>query len=160
MLLLGVSGYWLFGRGVIAGLVKGRPARIAVMGFKNATGVPMLTSQTELGLADLIASRLRNEPKLQVLDADAVARAANALKLIPAEASPDDQLRLAKAIGADLILSGEVDRQGTHDHLTYALRDTRGRVRASGGRTRSSFPKPCSTRSPWPKPPPTPSARP
>lgn len=132
VLLLGLSTYWLFGRGVIAGLVKGRPARIAVMGFKNATGVPMLTSQTELGLADLVSSRLRNEPKLQVLDSDAVARAANALKLNPAEASPDDQLRLAKAMGADLVLSGEVDRQGTHDHLTYALRDTRGRVRARG----------------------------
>lgn len=132
VILLGASGYWLFGRGVIAGLVKGRPARLAVMGFKNATGIPMLTSQTELGLADLVASRLRNEPKLQVIGADTLVQAAQALRITPAEASPDDQLRLAKAVGADLLLTGEVERRGGKDHLAFALLDTKGRARAQG----------------------------
>ncbi len=131
-LLLGGTGLWLYSRGVIAGLVKGRPARLAVMGFKNNTGVPMLNAQTELGLADLVGSRLRTEPKLEVLSADAIAQAAHALKLDPANAAPDDQLRLAKALGADLILSGVVDRKGGKDRLAFLLRDAKGRDRTHG----------------------------
>ncbi|HXC17658.1 MAG TPA: protein kinase [Holophagaceae bacterium] len=130
--LLILGGYSLFGRGVLAGLVKGRPARVAVMGFRNSTGVPLLTAQTELGLADLIASRLRTEERLQLLGADTVAQAARALKLDPPGASPEDQLRLAKALGADLVLSGEVDRHDGQDRLRYTLRDLRGRTRAQG----------------------------
>ncbi len=131
-LLIGGTSLWLYGRGVIAGLVKGRPARVAVMGFKNATGVPMLNAQTELGLADLVASRLRAEPKLEVLSAEAIAQAARALKVDPANAAPDDQLRLAKALGADLILSGAVDRKDGKDRLAFVLRDGKGRERTHG----------------------------
>lgn len=131
-LLIGGTGLWLYSRGVIAGLVKGRPARLAVMGFKNNTGVPMLNAQTELGLADLVGSRLRTEPKLEVLSADAIAQAAHALKLDPANAAPDDQLRLAKALGADLLLSGVVDRKDGKDRLAFLLRDAKGRDRTHG----------------------------
>ncbi|MBS0476310.1 MAG: tetratricopeptide repeat protein, partial [Proteobacteria bacterium] len=132
VLFMGGTSLWLYGRGVIAGLVKGRPARVAVMGFRNATGVPMLNAQTKLGLADLVASRLRAEPKLEVLSAEAVAQAARALKLDPANAAPDDQLRLAKALGADLILSGAVDRKDGKDRLAFVLRDAKGRQRTQG----------------------------
>jgi tetratricopeptide (TPR) repeat protein len=130
--LLVLSGYWLFGRGVLAGLVKGRPARVAVMGFRNGTGQPILTAQTELGLASLVAASLRHSPKLQVLDSDALAQAALALKLSPATATPEDQRRLAKALGADLVLSGEVTRRDGKDQLSYMLLDTNGRTRAEG----------------------------
>ncbi|MBS1767818.1 MAG: tetratricopeptide repeat protein [Acidobacteria bacterium] len=132
VVLVGGTGLWLYSRGVIAGLVKGRPARLAVMGFKNGTGVPMLEAQTRLGLADLIASRLRTEQKLQIIGSDALLQAARALKLDPATATPEDQLRLAKALGADLIVSGEVDRLDGKDRLRYALRDRKGRIRAQG----------------------------
>ncbi|HTL97882.1 MAG TPA: tetratricopeptide repeat protein, partial [Holophagaceae bacterium] len=132
VVLLVLGGYWLFGRGVLAGLVKGRPARVAVMGFKNATGQASLTAQTELGLADLVASALRRSPKLQVLDSDALFQAARVLKLNPAEASPADQKRLAKALGADLLLAGEVRRGGGQDRLHYTLSDLSGRSRSEG----------------------------
>ncbi len=132
VILLALSGYWLFGRGALAGLVKGRPARVAVMGFKNGTGQPMLKAQTELGLADLVAASLRHSPELQVLDSDALAQAALALKVSPAEASPGDRRRLAKALGADLLLEGEVTRQGGEDQLSYTLEDISGRTRAEG----------------------------
>lgn len=132
VVLLGVGGYWLLGRGVLAGLVKGRPARVAVMGFRNGTGQTTLTAQAELGLADLVAASLRHSPKLQILDSDALAQAARALKLNPAEASPADQQRLAKAIGADLLLTGEVTRSDGEDRLDYRLSDTSGKVRSQG----------------------------
>jgi tetratricopeptide (TPR) repeat protein len=131
-LLVGGTGLWLYSRGAIAGLVKGRPARVAVLGFRNATGVPLLNAQAELGLPDLVASRLRAEPKLEVLSADAIAQAASALKLDPATASPGDQLRLAKALGADLLVSGEVRRRQGNDRLAFRLTDAKGRPRAQG----------------------------
>ncbi|HET8714523.1 MAG TPA: serine/threonine-protein kinase [Holophagaceae bacterium] len=130
--VLTFGGYWLFGRGVLAGLVKGRPARVAVMGFRNDTGLSMLNAQTELGLADLLGSRLRSEPTLELLDPDQLSRAAAALRINPAEASPADQQRLARAVGADLVLTGSVDRQQGNDRLSYRLLDASGRVRASG----------------------------
>ena len=132
VLLIGGAGLWLYSRGVIAGLVKGRPARVAVLGFKNTTGVPLLNAQTELGLADLVASRLRTVSKLQVLDGDAVAQAAAALKLSPAESSLPDQLRLSRILGADLLLTGEMRREEGFDRLRYELIDMNGRVRSVG----------------------------
>ncbi|HEU4950706.1 MAG TPA: tetratricopeptide repeat-containing serine/threonine-protein kinase, partial [Holophagaceae bacterium] len=130
--VLGLGGYWLFGRGVIAGLVKGRPARVAVMGFRNDTGQPMLNAQTELGLADLMAATLRHSPRLQVIDSDSLAQAGRALKINPAEAAPAEQLRLAKALGADLLLTGAVSRHGVLDRLDYHLTDRSGRARTEG----------------------------
>ncbi|HET8900975.1 MAG TPA: protein kinase [Holophagaceae bacterium] len=132
VLVLLLGGYWLFGRGVLAGVVKGRAARVAVMGFRNATGEPALTAQTELGLADLVAGGLRETPKLRVLDADALAQTARTLKLDAAQAPPAGQLRLARAMGADLVLSGEVLRGEGQDEVHFLLRDATGRILSEG----------------------------
>src|SRR5690242_7026132 len=121
-----LGSYWLFGRGVLAGVVKGRAARVAVMGFRNGTGEPALTAQTELGLADLVAGGLRETPKLRVLDADTLAQTARVLKLETAQAAPGDQLRLARAMGADLVLSGDVRRGEGMDEIHFLLRDAAG----------------------------------
>ncbi|HET6331480.1 MAG TPA: protein kinase [Holophagaceae bacterium] len=127
-----LGGYWIFGRGVLAGVVKGRAARVAVMGFRNETGEPALTAQTELGLADLVSGGLRETPKLRILDADALAQTARSLKLDVAQAAPADQLRLARAMGADLVLSGEVRRGEGMDEVHFLLRDATGRVLSEG----------------------------
>ena len=132
VLVLLSGGYWLFGRGVLAGVVKGRAARLAVMGFRNETGEPTLTAQAELGLAGLVAGGLRETPKLRVLDADALAQTARTLKLDAAQAAPPDQLRLARAMGADLVLSGEVRRGEGMDEVHFLLRDAAGRVLSEG----------------------------
>lgn len=121
-----LAGYWFLGRGVLAGVVKGRPARLAVLGFRNGTGDPALTSQAELGLGELVADRLRGTHGLQVIGADALGQAAQALRLDPASASPEDQIRLAKAVGADLLLVGEVRRENGADRLAAQLRDLQG----------------------------------
>ena len=132
ILLLVFGSYWIFGRGVLAGLVKGRPARLAVMGFRNETGLPALTAQTELGLADLVAGGLRKTSKLQVLDSDTLAQAAQAMKVDAAKASSADQLRLGKAVGVDLLLSGAVLRSNGRDQLRYTLTDGFGHVLSEG----------------------------
>lgn len=127
-----LGSYWLFGRGVLAGVVKGRAARVAVMGFRNGTGEPVLTAQTELGLADLVAGGLRETPKLRVLDADTLAQTARVLRLETAQAAPGDQLRLARAMGADLVLSGDVRRGEGMDEVHFLLRDAAGRTLSEG----------------------------
>ncbi|HET8714848.1 MAG TPA: protein kinase, partial [Holophagaceae bacterium] len=121
-----LAGYWFLGRGVLAGVVEGRPARVAILGFRNETGVPALTPQTELGLGDLVADRLRGSARMQVIGADALAQASQALRINPAEASPEDQLRLGRALGADLVLTGAVRREGGQDRLLASLRDLQG----------------------------------
>jgi tetratricopeptide (TPR) repeat protein len=134
VLLLGL-GYFLFGRGSIADLVKDRPPRVAVMPIRNATGDANLDALVSVGMPELFSAALQASPSLTVVEPESVTRAISSLRLSPAEGlEPAQQLRIAKALGARLILRGTLLQDaGAHAQtLAYELVDEGGKVRVSG----------------------------
>ena len=129
--LLAVAGNWVLGRGAIADLTRQRPARLAVLPFINATGDPRLDSIARVILPEMLETSLRENPKLMPIGLEGLSRTRTALRMDPmGNLVPADQARLAKALGAQLILSGTLSKtpSGTIS-LTYALMDTSGRSR-------------------------------
>jgi tetratricopeptide (TPR) repeat protein/tRNA A-37 threonylcarbamoyl transferase component Bud32 len=134
IVLLGL-GYYLFGRGSIADLVKDRPPRVAVMPIRNATGDASLDALVAVGMPELLSAALQASPSLTVVEPESVTRAISSLRMSPAEGlEPANQSRIAKALGARLILRGTLS-QDTALHaqtLAYELVDEGGHIRVSG----------------------------
>ncbi len=133
---LGLVGYLLFGRGVIADLVRERPAGIAVLPVINRTGDPTLAPHLRWLIPDLLGSGLRQSSRLRVLPMEAIA----ALNLAPdGPSSPEMIQRLRRRLGADLVLASELQRTAQGGwRLTYRLLDPSGKVRFEGQDTRDS----------------------
>jgi len=133
-LLLAVAVNGFLGRGVIADLTRQRPARVAVFPFLNQTGEPRLDPIAGVLVPELLAAALREHPRLAPLDAETLTRARSTLRLSPEGAlNPSDQLRLASALGTQLLLRGKL-RKGEDGSfaLSFELVDASGKVRHAG----------------------------
>jgi tetratricopeptide (TPR) repeat protein/predicted Ser/Thr protein kinase len=134
ILLLGL-GYYLFGRGTIADLVKDRPPRLAVMPIRNATGDGGLDALVAVGMPELLSAALQGSPSLMVVEPESVSRAISNLRMNAAESlDPASQSRIARALGARLILRGTLSQDpALHAQiLAYELVDEGGHIRVSG----------------------------
>ncbi len=132
--LLGL-GYYLFGRGSIADLMKDRPPRMAVMPIRNATGDATLDAIVMVGMPELLSMALQASPNLIVVEPESVIRVASSLRLSQVESlEPVNQARLVKALGARLYLRGTLSQDATlHSQtLVYELVDEEGNIRVSG----------------------------
>jgi len=130
----GFIGYLLLGRGIVADLVRTRPAGIAVLPVVNRTGDPSLVPELHWIIPDLLESGLRGSPKLRVVPmTDAVTRG------LPADALPGaTELRsLQRRLGAELCLVSELHRtpQGGWIFI-YRLLDQNGKLRFEGRETK------------------------
>lgn len=145
------------GRGVVADLVKERPARIAVLPFENRTGSATLDGVVQVGLPDLVVAALGNCPRLTPVAPAALAKAFEVLHLDPDRAlAPPDFQRLVHATGAKLLVMGSLTRDPYEqkDSLDLTLRDAPGKVRfaervtlpAARAFVAQSFLDPCVTR--------------
>jgi len=132
--VLGLTGYLLLGRGVIADLTRERPVGIAVLPAINRTGDPTLLPHLRWIIPDLLGSGLRSSSKLRVFPMEAIA----AMGLAPdAPPSTDEVQRLQRRLGADLVLVSELQRTPKGGWLlTYRLLDPSGKVRFQGQDTR------------------------
>ena len=129
------GSYYLFGRSIIADLVKETPPRMAVMPIRNDTGDSALDAQVGVGLTELLATALQGSPHMAVVEPESVSRVISNLRISPVEAmNPASQPRIAAALGARLFLRGALSRDpaGQANVLTYELVDESGRVRFSG----------------------------
>ena len=132
--VLAVGANWLLSRGVISDLTKKRPARLAVFPIVNSTGDPKLDSIARIILPEMLESALRESTKLSPLDSETMAKAQATLHLPPGAAlSPEDQLRLASALGSKLLLRGTLSgEKGNVVVLRYELMDATGKLRQAG----------------------------
>jgi serine/threonine protein kinase/tetratricopeptide (TPR) repeat protein len=134
IILLGL-GYYLFGRSSVADLMKDRPPRLAVMPIRNATGDASLDALVMVGMSELFSAALQASPSLTVVEPESVTRTMTNLRINPAEGlEPDSQARIARFLGARLILRGTLT-QDTALHtqtLAYELVDDGGHVRVAG----------------------------
>ncbi len=133
-LLLALGVNWFLSRGIIADLARTRPARLMVLPFTNRTGDKNLDAVARHVLPELLEASLRNQPKLDPLDAESVAKARNALRLPPEGALGfADRARLAAALGTQLLLQGSLARgAGGVLSVDYELLDASGAVRLAG----------------------------
>ena len=133
-LLLAGAANWFLSRGIIADLTRQHPARLAVLPFINQTGDPRMDALARLILPEMLETSLRDHPKLKPLDMETVAKARNALRLaLTGSLSPADQVRLASALGTQLVLRGTLTKgSGGAFLVAYELSDAGGTVRQSG----------------------------
>ena len=108
-LLLAGGIYLLRDRGVIADLTKERPARIAILPLGNWTGDPKLDAVIRVAMTEMMGAALKDSPKLEVIDPEAVARACDLQKIDPRRPIDGAQTqRLARSLGSKLFLVGKV----------------------------------------------------
>ena len=134
-LLLAGGIYLLRDRGVIADLTRERPARIAILPLGNGTGEPKLDAVIRIAMTEMMGAALKESPKLEVIDPEAVAKACDLQKIDPQRPLDGAQAqRLARSLGSKLFLVGEVSRdgQGHLDTFSYALLDPNGKPRHNG----------------------------
>ena len=133
-LILAGAANWFLSRGVIADLTRQRPARLAVLPFINQTGDPRMASIARLLLPEMLETSLREDSKLAPLDPESVAKARNALHLAAeGPLGSADQVRLASALGAQLLLRGTLTKgAGGTFTMAYELSDAAGTVRQAG----------------------------
>ena len=128
-------GYALFGRSIIADLGKEHPPRMAVMPIRNDTGDPNLDALVGVGMTELLSTALRDSPSLMVVEPESVTRAISSLRMSTGEGmGAAGQSRIAKALGASLILRGSLSEDPVRRvrTLSYELVDLAGRTRFSG----------------------------
>ncbi len=133
-LLIAGAANWFLGRGVIPDLVREHPARLAVLPFVNLTGDPKLDPLMHLVLPEMLEASLRDYPRLAPLDMETVAKAQSTLRLaVDGALSPSDLVRLASAMGTQLLLRGSL-KKGPDDSfvVAYELIDAKGTIRQSG----------------------------
>ena len=133
-LILAGAVNWFLGRGIIADLIRERPARLAVLPFVNRTGDPAMDSVMRLILPEMLEAALREHPKLAPLDLESVAKARSTLRM-PTEGSLDaaDLVRLASALGTQLLLQGSLTKGSDGAFVVaYELIDAKGTIRQSG----------------------------
>lgn len=131
-------GYLLFGRSIIADLVKERPPRLAVLPLHNDTGDGNLEALVSVGMTELLSAALQGAPSLTVVEPEAVSRVIANLHLSAAEArQPTGEARIAQALGAKLFLRGGVKGEPGSPVLvlSYELLDAEGKTRATGTAT-------------------------
>ena len=134
LVALGIA-YPVFGRSIIADLVKDRPPRLVVLPIQNATGDPALGPMAEVGMTELLATALRDSRHLTVVDGDAVARAFSTFHLDPSHPlAPNQQAQVLQVLGAPLYIQGTLERDpGTGSlRFCYALRTRSGKARHQG----------------------------
>lgn len=128
-------GYLLFGRSIIADLGREGPPRLVILPIQNETGDASLDALVNVGMTELLATALRSSSSLAVVEPGTVARVMAGLHLSASGArKPGSGLRIAKAVGARLLLRGHV-RQEPHGStlvFTYELVDAKGRTRLEG----------------------------
>lgn len=122
MLLMTLGGYLALGRGVVADLVKERPARVAILPVENRSGDPSLEAELRWVLPDGLGSALRASPRLVPLQADGLAAGdAGAARAA------------ARKLGADLVLASTLLKAPDGRwSLAYSLQDRSGKVRHKG----------------------------
>src|SRR5205814_1601492 len=108
-------------RPAVRGLAKERPATLAVLPMRNATGEAKHDAVVANVLPELLGAALRFDEKLSIVPAAAVAQAMGTLKLRPG-AAPEaaDRARLARFLACRLTLEGTVSRAGKEAVLEYA----------------------------------------
>lgn len=122
MFLLTFGGYLALDRGVVADLVKERPARVAILPVANRSGDPSLEAELRWVLPDGLGAALRASPRLAPLQADG---------LVPAGA--DAARTAARKLGADLVLASTLRKTPEGGwSLAYTLQDRAGKVRHRG----------------------------
>lgn len=129
------AGYLLFGRGIIADLSRDHPPRLVVLPIRNETGDASLDALVNVGMTELMAGALRAAPNLSVVEPETVLKAMAGLHMAASGNPPRGTgPRIAKALGARLLLRGTVSRDPAHTGLmfSYELVDAAGRVRLSG----------------------------
>ena len=134
LLVVGTT-YMLFGRSIIADLVKDRPPRLAVMPIRNETGDASLNAQVEVGMTELINTALRDSPKLTLVDADLVTRTFAQFRLDPSRAvEPDKQRQIVRTLGAALYFQGVLkpDPASGAQVFAYSLVEPSGKIRLAG----------------------------
>ncbi|HEX9082564.1 MAG TPA: serine/threonine-protein kinase, partial [Holophagaceae bacterium] len=108
-LLLAGGGFFFLSRGILSGFGTGRPVRLLVLPFGNATGNPDLEVVAQHAIPEMLEAALRQQTRLLPLSADALVQARAALHLPAQDAlRPAEETRLASALGADLILRGSL----------------------------------------------------
>lgn len=128
-------GYLLFGRSIIADLGREGPPRLVVLPIQNETGDASLDALVNVGMTELLATALRGSSSLAVVEPGTVARVMSGLHLSASGARrPGSGLRVAKAVGARLLMRGQVRRESGGSTLvfTYELVDAKGRTRLAG----------------------------
>jgi len=127
---LGLLGYVLLGRGVIADLVRERPAGIVVLPVVNRTGDPALLPELRWLMPDLLGSELQASPRLRVLPMEAITTQNLSQDTLPSAAEIQ---RMQRRVGAELCLSSELFRSPQGGWLlSYRLLDRSGKVRLEG----------------------------
>jgi len=132
LLALGLA-YHFLGRGILADLGREHPPRMAVLPIRNQTGDPSLDAQVAVGMTELLSTALQGSPGLSVVEPESVGRAIANLRMSPAEsAEPAGQARIARALGAPLLLRGTLTRGPQGQLFHYELIDASARTRFSG----------------------------
>lgn len=129
---LGAGANWFMSRGIIADLVRERPARLAVLPVLNHTGDNRYNGLINRALPEDTGARLAEIPRLQVIEQETLVRAARKLNLnLAGGLDPSSRRSLAKYLGAALLLHGEVVAQPS-PVLRFVLEDEDGGARIRG----------------------------
>ncbi len=122
--LLAAFAIWLAMRPRIAApRTPSGPRSLAVLPFRDLSGQPdgQLVGD---GLVETVSSRLANVPGVQVVTPSAAVQASD---------RESDIFRIARDLGANLVLRGAIQRQGERLRITYSVWNTRTREQAAGG---------------------------
>jgi serine/threonine-protein kinase len=118
------AGIWIFAR-PRAVRQEGPPGSrsLAVLPFRDLSGQPggQLVGD---GLVETVSSRLANVPGVQVVTPSAVFQVSD---------REGDFFRIARDLGANLVLRGSVQRQGDSVRITYSVWNTQTRGQVAGG---------------------------
>jgi serine/threonine-protein kinase len=116
-------GIWIFARP--RAVRQGPPGSrsLAVLPFRDLSGQPggQLVGD---GLVETVSSRLANVPGVQVITPSAVFQVSD---------RESDFFRIARDLGANLVLRGSVQHQGDKVRITYSVWNTQTRAQVAGG---------------------------
>ncbi|MGE5278953.1 MAG: protein kinase domain-containing protein [Acidobacteriota bacterium] len=96
---------------------------LAVLPFRDLSGQPGGQLMGD-GLVETVSARLANVPGVQVVTPSAAVEASD---------RGGDVSRIAKDLGASLVLRGALQRQGDRIRITYSVWNTRTRSQTAGG---------------------------
>jgi serine/threonine protein kinase/tetratricopeptide (TPR) repeat protein len=127
--------YGMTHRSIIGDLGRDRPARLAVLPIRNGTGDRNLDAVVEVGMTELLATALRESPRLAVVDAEEVGRIISSFHLSAAQSrEPGNEALVSRALGAALVLRGSValDPGSGVPSFRFELAEPGGRIRFHG----------------------------
>jgi len=116
-------GLWLALRARASPIEPAGPRFLAVLPFRDLSGRPdgQLVGD---GLVETMSARLAGVPGVQVVTPSAVVAASD---------RDGDIFRIARDLGANLVLRGAVQRQGDRMRITYSVWNTRARSQVTAG---------------------------